>query len=95
MYACRTVFTAADGESKLLFVREAGPVDTKDGMMTGVDIDGLNCVVAPRIDRLCRLSWASRSEKEKHDLYVEIVPNNKKNESRGFLGLGWSITDYQ
>ena len=76
-------FTAADGNSKVLFVRDAVQWDTKDSM-TGLDINGLDCVVAigsdnftQRVGRLCRLSRTSLPEKVKHALYVEIVPNEE------------------
>ena len=83
MDSCMNKFTAADGKSKVLFVRDAVQWDTKDSM-TGLDINGLDCVVAigsdnftQRVGRLCRLSRTSLPEKVKHALYVEIVPNEE------------------
>lgn len=73
-------FKADDGYSKLLCVRDAGE-DCKQDCMTGLDIPNLDCVVsiggfnlAQRMGRLCRLSRMSLPDKEKHGLYVDIVP---------------------
>lgn len=83
MDSCMDRFKATDGKSKLLFVCDAGHRSTKD-RMTGLDVNGLDCVVAvgsgnfaQRVGRLCRLSRVSLPEKEKHALYVEIVPNEE------------------